>query len=118
MPGIQVKDMPAYVKSSRIEVLANTAALQAVRHKELRITGAAFYEPGVLEIDGRPAIAVDQSCIVLVRELKGGKLRVAVSKPDAATKKPKPVTLTVGAKKTEIALPTGPQAGKSVLLHP
>jgi len=115
VPGIETKDLPAYAKASGVEVLANTPALQAVRHKALRITGAAFYEPGAIEMDGRPFIAVDQSCIVLVRRLAGGKLRVAVCKPNADAKRPKSVTVTVSGRRGKFELPTGSHSGESVM---
>ncbi len=114
VPEVEAAEMPAYLKNSGVEILSNTATLQAVRHKGLKLIGAAFYEPGRLEIPGGSTIAADQSCIVLVRELADGKLSVALSKPDATGSRPKPVMLTIGGQHVALDLPAAEDAGRSV----
>jgi len=50
-----------------------------------------------------------------VRELPGGRLSVALCKPDAAEKRVKSVTLTICGKRVVFNLPEGAEAGRSVL---
>ncbi len=114
VPGIEADKMPAYAKDSGVEILSNTAALQAVRHKGLKLVGAAFHEPGRLDAAGGPAIAADQSCIVLVRDLAAGKLSATLSKPDVRDSRPKPVTLTVGGQRIVLSFPSADDAIRGV----
>jgi chondroitin AC lyase len=51
-----------------IGILVNNPELQAARHRTQRVTGAAFYQPGSLEIELGWTISVDQPCLLLLRQ--------------------------------------------------
>jgi len=63
-----------------VNVLANTRALQALHHKPLGLTAAAFYEPGQVTASG-VTIGVDQRCLLMVRRGEG-RIQLAVSNPE------------------------------------
>jgi hypothetical protein len=117
LPGADVGEVAGYLTRGGIEVLKNTPALQAVRHERLKLTGAAFYAPGTLQVPGGPAVAVDRSCILLLHERARGAPRVALCKPDALETKTKSVKVTIAGRTLEVKLLTGEHAGKSVM-HP
>ncbi len=115
VPGVTASSMADYAGGEAIEILSNTAKLQAVRHKKLKITAAAFYAPGKLASSVRPEILVDASCILLVREVPVGKLRVAFAKPDVRGDKPVAVTVSVGGQPLKFTPPSGVNKGKSLV---
>ena len=90
LPAVEAKDLRAYVKESGVEILNSTATPQAVRHKGLKLTGAAFYEAGALDVPGGAGLAADKSCIMPVRELEDGAFRVAVCSSPGAKAVPCP----------------------------
>jgi len=54
--------------SSPIRILANTEAVQAVRHDELALTGIVFHEAGALA-----GVRVSRPCVLLLRETAAGR---------------------------------------------
>ena len=80
VPGVERASVETYAAEPPLEILANRAGLQAVWHENLEILGAAFYEPGRLEIRPALAVAVDKPCLLLLGERPEG-LVVSVSNP-------------------------------------
>ncbi|WP_435179037.1 polysaccharide lyase family 8 super-sandwich domain-containing protein [Actinacidiphila sp. bgisy145] len=81
VPGASEQALRGYGRSGPLSVLANSPAVQAVRHTGLGITAANAFGPGPhragpLEVDG-PAS-------VLVREHRDGRTTVAVADPTTA----------------------------------
>ena len=114
-PGVAAPEMPAYARDPGMEVLGNTASLQAVQHKKLRILAAAFYKPGKLSTTDGLTVSVDQPCLLLLREDKDG-IRASLSNPH---NQKLTVNLTVaraGAAPVgrKFELPDGEKAGSSV----
>jgi hypothetical protein len=129
VPNVTTSKLDNYYNNLPITVLANTAALQAVRHNVLGITEAAFYAAGTLTLPDGITVTTDNPCLVLIRELTGGEIELAVSDPTQALAQ---VQLTLnrhlaGANTTWFAdtntsqvlfpLPTGVNAGQSVVLQ-
>jgi chondroitin AC lyase len=123
--GVEAAELDDYVAASAVEVIANTAELQAVRHRELGIIQAVFYRPGQLEVAPGVVLSVKQAGLVMLRETADG-WDVTVSDPTHLRKQ---IELqlpgrygTAGAKwdraaqvtRIAIALPAGQEAGKSV----
>ncbi|MGD0091548.1 MAG: polysaccharide lyase beta-sandwich domain-containing protein, partial [Planctomycetota bacterium] len=79
VPGVEEEAFQTWISRKAVEVLHNTPELQAVRHKESGVLGAAFYKPGRLEAS--PSVAVDKPCLVLAVKQKGA-VRIAVSNPE------------------------------------
>ena len=115
LPDVDATEMAALSQRRDIEVLRNSNDLQAVWHKQLGITSAAFYAPGKLEGAGGTDLAVDSPCILLVREMPGKRLRIAFSKPDASGPNPEKVTVLVGGQKIVFSPPVGSEKGKPVV---
>ena len=64
-----------YSKNPDVEIVSNTAALQAVREKNVGVTGYVFYEAGECE-----NISVDRGAIVFAED-KDGKFTLSVCDP-------------------------------------
>jgi chondroitin AC lyase len=79
-------------KSSPVQVLSNTADLQAVYHAKLDLLAVAFWKPGRVK-----DVEVDRPCLVLLR---GGKLSIANPTHEAAA-----VKVTIQGKPIDVKLP-------------
>ena len=118
------KGAAAQEEVGRLEVLSNTPAIQAVRHKGLKLLGAAFRQPAKLAGGRGWELSVDQPCLLLCRQTAEG-VQISVSNPRNA---PLTVTVTIdralagegcspagpGASAVRFLLPEGDQAGSSV----
>lgn len=79
VPGKQsVAELEAYRLETPVEILSNTADLQAVYHKKLNLWQIVFYSPGAFEHQGL-TIRVDKPCALMLKEGKesGAVLHVA-----------------------------------------
>lgn len=85
LPNMTADETAMYASSPEVEVLANTAEVQAVRHKGLDITSIVFWQPGSFE-----GITVDKPMIVMLRDM-GDTLQLALTDP---THKEKSGTIT------------------------
>jgi chondroitin AC lyase len=117
VPAASAEQTAAAAAKLPVEILSNTAALQAVWHKGLQIAAAAFRAPGSIRAGDR-TITVDQPCLVLLRQ-DGKRLRLAVSNPENTALT---VHLLVSggpggtpARTVTFDLPGGVEAGKSVV---
>jgi chondroitin AC lyase len=124
-PDIDVQSLAARAEDHQINILSNTSTLQAVFHARTKLCGAAFYQPGVLAGDRGWHVAVDQPCLLLLRELEDGVL-LAVANPEN-----QPLTVHVdvdralvgdgcaprepGWTRITVVLPAGAEAGRSVV---
>ena len=118
------KGAAAQEEVGRLEVLSNTPAIQAVRHKGLKLLGAAFRQPAKLAGGRGWELSVDQPCLLLCRQTAEG-VQISVSNPRNA---PLTVTVTIdralagegcspagaGGSAVRFVLPEGNQAGSSV----
>ena len=113
-PGLPAGSVAGYAQSPSVEILSNTPALQAVRHRDLSITGAAFYRPGRLAF-GKTVVEVDKPCLLLLRE-SGNSTAVTVSNP-VNTEMTVLVSMSLAGKKPvhiRFDLPGGMEGGRSV----
>jgi chondroitin AC lyase len=116
-PAMDLDAVPAYSKRTAIEILSNTAALQAVRNNQLQITQIVFYEAGEIKLSNDLALAVSDPCIAMV-ETNGKKIKkITVAEP---TQKLKSLQLKItsgkNTKEIKVDLPEGGYAGQSVAL--
>ena len=81
VPGAEAADMEGYERSGPVEILENSAHMQAVRHRGLNRTEIVFYTPGKIEVNKDITLAVDQPCIVMVRANEKSIEQIAVSDP-------------------------------------
>jgi chondroitin AC lyase len=110
-PDSNAEDMPKRL-SAGMEILSNTAELQAIASQNGRKVRAVFYKPGILKA-GRLEISTDTPCLFSLTA-SNGKVRLCVSEP---TQKKTSLNLTINGKKFPIDLPQGGEAGKSVILE-
>ena len=80
VPGIASPAMLKAYDTQTVEILSNTATLQAVHHKKLDIVEAIFYQPGTLTI-GTTTLRADKPCIMLAK-------KVSTSNPEIIQKEP------------------------------
>jgi chondroitin AC lyase len=81
VPGIQKAAIEAYRKKAVISILSNTAEIQAVQHKGLKISQLIFYKPGKINISGDISINPESPCIIMVKT-NGKKItKIAVADP-------------------------------------
>jgi len=80
LPNKTVAEVAAYSNNMPISII-NTKEIQAVTHKELKITEAIFYVVGTLAIDKGPTISVDSPCAVLI-DRSVNPMKVTVSDPN------------------------------------
>jgi chondroitin AC lyase len=109
VPSATEQKVRALASNPGIEILSNTADLQAVRYPALHMVMATFYSAGQLA-NGATQIAVDSPCMVLVKDV-AGKPNVQVSDP---THLLTTVRVTVNGVTRAVALPAAGDAGESV----
>jgi chondroitin AC lyase len=126
VPGATPVSMQTYAAGPPVQRLVNTAALQAVRHPGLGVTGIAYFQPGQLQIEAGLNIASDQACLVLYVEKTDGQVELSVSNPrNAALTVNLDVTQRLtgtgavwnagtGETRVTFALPSGNGAGDTV----
>ena len=88
LPDKNASQTESYTKNPNIEILANTASVQAVREKTLNVTGFNFWSPAVMDY-----VKASNPLSAMVMDDKKGKLDVSVSDP---TQKQNEVILELG----------------------
>jgi chondroitin AC lyase len=127
VPAVDLDAMEARAKSSAIRVFSNSPAVQAVWQAEQKVAMAAFYEPSSFG-NGLLAIAVDRPCLLMAKQTPTA-FDLAISNPE---NRPLKVTADVslhlegegcqwmpdrGVSRVAFDLPSGEDAGKSVVRH-
>ncbi len=111
-------------RENHVAIVSNTPALQAVRHDGLHLLAIAFWQAGRCTAAPGWSVAVDQPCLLLMRETGGG-VQFALSNPE---NKPLSVNVTIdrtlqgdgaaaanGQTQVHFDLPGGEQAGSSLV---
>lgn len=80
VPGIASPAMLKAYDTQSVEILSNTATLQAVHHKKLDIVEAIFYQPGTLTI-GTTTLRTDKPCIMLAKKVSTGNPEIIQKEP-------------------------------------
>ena len=80
MPGIASPASLATYDLNTVQILSNTAALQAVQHVKLDIVQAIFYTPGELKF-GNWILKTNKPCVVMVKQAGAEQPEVLVSDP-------------------------------------
>jgi chondroitin AC lyase len=124
IPGASAADLNKRRQKDPVQIISNTADVQAVRHQVQGILQAAFYSAGTATANAPGwTLTVDQPCAVCLTETRDG-VRLAVSNPRNL-----PLSLIVtldrrlagdgctpgdnGTTRIAFTLPDGPQAGQS-----
>jgi chondroitin AC lyase len=110
VPDVDCTQTAEYSESSPISIIANTEAVQAVRHDLLGVTQLAFYQPGRLEVTTALTVSVDAPVLLQITEESDG-MSLAAANP-----RNEPLTVAVGCgAPVRIELPAGEAAGRTVV---
>jgi chondroitin AC lyase len=112
VPGIDSKRLAEYAGKIPVQILANTAEVQAARHELLGIAGIVFYSPGQVSLRNGLTVSADQPCMVLLEE-SATAAKMAVSSPRGPLQVHVSLSLPGGIKTTTFDLRGGPAQGES-----
>ncbi len=109
IPGSAAEQTASYAAHPTVDVLANTAALQAVWHRRAKVLQAAFHRAGTLPT-GRdlPEVSVDAPVLLQVRYAADGTALLAVADPRQCLDR---VRVRVAGRELAVDLPAGAWAG-------
>jgi chondroitin AC lyase len=125
VPDVDASATDQYAHSLPILVLSNAASIQAVEQRDLHVIQAAFHSPGTVAGMGGVTVAVDQPCLVMVREI-GADVALSVANPaNQALNLDVDISRYLtgmgatwlpgsGVTRVAVSLPDGNDAGKSV----
>jgi len=110
LPGATAAETAGFVANPDVDILRNSPGCQAVRSD--RVVMAAFFQADRIGIAPETSLAVDRPCLVLMDTKTG---RLTVSDP---TQLESSLSIICNGKAVSIALPRGPDAGRSVTVVP
>jgi chondroitin AC lyase len=84
VPGVTPDELDSYSQALPINILANTSAVQAVKHVGLQQTQVAFYAAGSLRISDDLAISVDRPINLIIKQ-SGDDLTITAAEPRQAS---------------------------------
>ena len=80
LPGVASPASVASYDLNSIQILSNTAQLQAVTHKKLDIVQAIFYAPGEINY-GNATLKANKPCVVMVKKASTEQPEILVADP-------------------------------------
>ncbi|MGW7686629.1 polysaccharide lyase 8 family protein [Kribbella sp. NPDC054772] len=104
LPAASRADTEHFARRNVVEVLANTPAVQAAKHRDLGLTMANFWAPGTPPVGG---ISVDRTASVVVSDRRD-ELSVAICDP---------TQLLTGNVTVEVAVPARKHVGGDAKVH-
>ncbi|MFC4871770.1 polysaccharide lyase family 8 super-sandwich domain-containing protein [Negadavirga shengliensis] len=113
LPGVSPETAKRYTQNPLVNIVSNTSRIQAVAHKDLKITGIVFYEAGGFQAHDNLWLEVNAPCLVLVNH-KTEELTISDPTPLLKTLE---LVLKSGEgeeRHVQVSLPRGLDAGKSV----
>lgn len=94
LPTGDAATVSAFANNNPIQILANTAALQAVKHTGQGLIGASFYQAGSIIVDHGCLVTAESPCLVLFKTGANSEMIISVASPTGAPQ----VHLTVTGK--------------------
>lgn len=91
------QEMEAYQKKNAIEILSNTAKIQAVRNTKLNVWMVTFFEAGTFKHKDL-SVTVDKPCVLMVKDITAKSANLHIADP-GQTQSPIQVELKIGKKK-------------------
>jgi chondroitin AC lyase len=93
VPGVTAEQLSQTTDANRsIEILANTADLQAVKHTQLDMVQAAFYKAGVIDIEPGLRVSLDSQGMAMLTTRNGRITTLTLADP---SRKLKRLTLSI-----------------------
>ena len=81
VPGLEEGQVDSYREETRIHILANTPAIQAVEHRGLQLAQIAFYETGEIELTGGLRVRAETPGLVMVQMAGTSITKLTVADP-------------------------------------
>lgn len=101
VPGkTSAQEMEAYQKKNAIEILSNTAKIQAVRNTKLNVWMVTFFEAGTFKHKDL-SVTVDKPCVLMVKDITAKSANLHIADP-GQTQSPIQVELKIGKKKQSL----------------
>lgn len=98
VPGkTSAQEMDAYQKKNAIEILSNTAKIQAVRNTKLNVWMVTFFEADTFK-HKELSVTVDKPCVLMVKDITTKSANLHIADP-GQTQSPIQVELKIGKKK-------------------
>jgi chondroitin AC lyase len=125
-PGITTSEAISYAANIPVQILQNSNAIQAVKHKTLLITQMIFYKGGSLVIPGDYTVNATSPCALMIKRT-GDDLEISIANPKCESSNPVSMSISItkkltgpastwdGSKSTLVFnLPQGNYAGQTV----
>ena len=94
LPTDDSATVSAFANANPIEILANTTALQAVKHTDQGLIGASFHQAGSITLAPGCLVTAESPCVALFKTGANSEMIISVASPTGATE----VHLTITGK--------------------
>tara|TARA_Y100001980_G_C14556860_1_gene351566 strand:- start:24500 stop:26647 length:2148 start_codon:yes stop_codon:yes gene_type:complete len=81
LPDVSVDDLKSFEQKNPIEIVSNTGNLQAVKHNELGVYQAAFYQSGKVEFSEDLYVKLESQGMVMLKADQGKITEISVADP-------------------------------------
>lgn len=110
LPAKSVTDVEAYSNSLPVNIVENTASIQAVTHDKLKLTSVVFYQADTVNINKDLIVAVDRPSALIIDQSQGKPI-VSVATPGVSGGELK---VCINEKMDIFKMPIGDERGKTV----
>lgn len=127
VPSSNVRNLEKWVEKNPIHIISNTSAVQCVQNRVASLFATAFYLPGTISLDKGLTLSADNPCLILTDLSDKRRMRICVSDPTQTLStlrlkvscrlQGENVSTTPDGSLLKIQLPTGEEAGKSVIFE-
>jgi chondroitin AC lyase len=83
VPGTTASFLDQYGKKNSINILSNSAEVQAVQNKDLNISQIIFYQAGTIQLSNKISLTANSPCIVMVKVNNNSVEKISVADPTA-----------------------------------
>ncbi|MEQ9218555.1 MAG: polysaccharide lyase family 8 super-sandwich domain-containing protein [Cyclobacteriaceae bacterium] len=81
LPDVSVDDLKSFEQKNQIKIVSNTGKLQAVKHDELGVYQAAFYQSGKVEFSEDLYVKLESQGMVMLKADQGKITEISVADP-------------------------------------
>jgi chondroitin AC lyase len=67
VPATSPEALDQFARNLPLEIISNTASLQALRHNELNRAQIIFYQPGKIKVNDHVSITAESPCMIMVK---------------------------------------------------
>ncbi len=81
LPDVTIEELSSFEENNPIEIVSNTGALQAVKHNELGVYQAAFYQSGKVDFSDDLYVKLESQGMVMLKADQGKISEISVADP-------------------------------------